>query len=224
MLIGNWNCDFGKHKKHSILLVTLLLYACGNTPVAMTMEPTASPTETVLGCDGQTYPDPSTSLYVLPYAVGQIFKTGLTNCSSSYHSAGQPDQYAFDFDMPIGTPFLAARAGEVISVVENEPSNGGGVGNYVIINHGDDTYGIYLHSSKNGISVTIGDIVKQGDILGETGRSGLAGYPHLHFIVVKGIPSFPYDGVAISFRNALPGDVIIKGYTQYEAGPYEIIE
>ncbi|HXV43684.1 MAG TPA: hypothetical protein VEC96_11530, partial [Anaerolineae bacterium] len=59
--------------------------------------------------------------------------------------------------------------------------------------------------------------VRQGDILGITGRSGLAGYPHLHFIVVQGSPEFPYEGVAISFSNASPADVALKGYTAYTA-------
>ena len=74
----------------------------------------------VLGCDGQTYVTPDESPYVLPYAVGASFETGLTNCSSSYHASGNPDQYAFDFRMPSGTEFIAARAGKVFRVVEDQ--------------------------------------------------------------------------------------------------------
>ncbi|MBK8901879.1 MAG: M23 family metallopeptidase [Anaerolineaceae bacterium] len=140
-----------------------------------------------------------------------------TNCSSSYHRAGEPDQYAFDFDMPVGTPFTAVRAGTVHKVVEDQPSSGGGVGNYVIIDHQDGTYGLYYHSPKDGIEVVEGDEVVQGDVLGLAGRSGLAGYPHLHFIVVEGDPTYPYHGLAISFRNALPADVVLKSYAAYEA-------
>ena len=172
------------------------------------------------GCDGQEYPVPSSSPYILPFQVGKSFQTGLTNCSSSYHAAGQPDEYAFDFNMPVGTPFIAARGGTVSMVVENAPSAGGGTGNYVLINHGDGTFAYYLHSPKDGIDVAIGDKVKQGDILGKTGKSGLAGYPHLHFIVVKDPPEYPYQGVAISFRNAKPNDVILKGQTYYMAMPF----
>lgn len=176
--------------------------------------------ESVAGCDGQIYSDPAESPYVLPFAVGETFMTGLTNCSSSYHGPGEPDQYAFDFDMPVGTPFTAARAGTVFKVVEDAPSNGGGAGNYVIIDHQDGTYGLYYHSPQDGIDVQVGDEVEQGDVLGVTGRSGLAGYPHLHFIVVKGDPAYPYDGLAISFSNALPADVVLKSRTEYEAGSH----
>jgi hypothetical protein len=178
------------------------------------------PAEPVAGCDGQIYIDPAASPYVLPFAVGETFETGLTNCSSSYHGPGEPDQYAFDFDTPLGTSFSAARAGTVFKVVEDEQSMGGGVGNYVIIDHHDGTYGLYYHSPENGIDVAVGDEVVQGDVLGKTGRSGLAGYPHLHFIVVEGNPSYPYQGIAISFRNASPADVALKGKTEYEALPY----
>ena len=169
------------------------------------------------GCKDQTYPDPATSPYILPFVTGETFETGLTNCSSSYHSAGNPDEYAFDFDMPIGTPFIAARGGTVFELWDEERSSGGGVGNFLIIDHHDGTYGLYYHSPQEGFDVEIGDEVQQGDVLGVTGRSGLAGYPHLHFIVVKDDPNFPYEGIAVSFSNASPADAILKSNTFYTA-------
>lgn len=176
------------------------------------------------GCDGDPYAELESSLYILPFMAGETFSTGLTNCSSSYHAPGGPDQYAFDFDMPIGTPFIAARAGTVYEMVDEEPSKGGGVGNYLIIDHGDGTYGLYYHSPENGFDVAIGDQVAQGDVLGETGRSGLAGYPHLHFIVVKGSPEFPYKGLPVSFRNVLPAHAVLQSRTEYEAVDYDSVE
>jgi murein DD-endopeptidase MepM/ murein hydrolase activator NlpD len=131
-----------------------------------------------------------------------------------------PDQYAFDFDVPVGTPFMAARAGTVFRVVEDAPSDGGGAGNYVVIDHGDGTYGLYYHSPMNGISVGVGSQVDQGDVLGETGRSGLAGYPHLHFTVVVGAPDFPYDGIPVSFRNVSPPHVNLNSHSTYTAQNY----
>ncbi len=199
------------------MLLAMLLFGCSTPSGALSVELI----QPVFGCDGQQYPDPATSLYVLPFAIGDSFETGLTNCSSSFHGAGRPDQYAFDFDMPVGTPFTAARAGTVSQVVEDAPSNGGGAGNYVAIDHGDGTSSLYYHSPQDGIEVEVGDRVEQGQVLGQTGRSGLAGYPHLHFIVVKGSIAYPYSGVAISFRNALPEGVVLEGNTEYEASPLE---
>jgi hypothetical protein len=196
----------------STAAAVLLLIGCGSSSEVQ-------PGEQVVGCDGQIYIAPAESPYVLPFAQGMAFETGLTNCSSSFHGPGSPDQYAFDFNMPNGTPFIASRAGTVFRVVEDQPSEGGGgaAGNYVVIDHQDDTYGLYYHSPKDGIDVVVGDEVEQGDVLGKTGRSGYAGYSHLHFLVVQGDPTYPYDGLAISFRNAAPPDVALKGDTNYEA-------
>ena len=212
----------------SVIFTVLFLLGCSKSPDSTPVETNQEP---VLGCDGQTYIMPSESPYVLPFPVGQTFQTGLTNCSSSFHGPGQPDQYAFDFNMPTGTPFVAARGGIVFEVVENasgknnlakftNSDNYSIVGNYVTIDHGDSTFGLYLHSPDDGIAVTVGDPVQQGDVLGVTGRSGLAGYPHLHFIVVKYPPEFPYSGIAVSFSNALPADVVLQGDTQYKAVAY----
>jgi hypothetical protein len=198
----------------TLLSLLFLLGACDDAPTV------ASASDEAIGCDGQTYPDPSDSPYVLPFAVGETYRTGLTNCSESFHGPGQPDQYAFDFDMPVGTPFVAARAGTVTAIDEDEPSEGGGAGNYVLIDHGDGTFAYYLHSPTEGIDVEVGDEVAQGQRLGVTGRSGLAGYSHLHFIVVEGSPAYPYDGVAVSFRNAQPAHPALEGNTRYEAVAY----
>lgn len=192
------------------LLMILLIVGCSQATPGSADEPIA-------GCDGQIYLDPAESPYVLPFPAGEKYETGLTNCSSSYHRAGEPDQYAFDFDMPVGTEFTAVRSGTVYRVVEDQPSNGGGAGNYVVIDHGDGTYALYYHSPQDGIDVTEGEAVDQGEVLGISGRSGLAGYPHLHFIVVDGEPTYPYHGLAITFRNALPADVVLKSYAEYEA-------
>jgi len=174
-------------------------------------------------CVASEYPEPADSAYVLPFLENEIYATGLTNCSSSYHAKGLPDEYAFDFDMPAGTPFVAARAGTVVYVVENQPSEGGGdgAGNYLVIDHHDGTYGLYYHSPMEGIYVSPGDPVQQGQIVGVTGSSGLAGYPHLHFIVVEGSPNYPYRGVGVSFRNASPADKMLKSYSQYLAEPWQ---
>ena len=196
------------------IALTLLILSCGADGRA------TGPSGLVVGCDGQSYPSLETTPYVIPLAKRSTFSMGLTNCSSSFHGSGEPDQYAFDFDVSVGTPFMAARAGTVFRVVEDAPSNGGGAGNYVVIDHGDGTYGLYYHSPMNGISVEEGMQVAQGDVLGETGRSGLAGYPHLHFTVVKDSPDWPYSGMPVSFRNVSPAHVRLQSHGTYNALNY----
>lgn len=173
------------------------------------------------GCDERPYPEPSSSPYILPFAVGMTVPTGLANCSSSFHGEGRPDQYATDFDVPEGTPFVAARGGTVVRVVEDQPSAGGGQGNLVLIRHDDGTHAYYLHAPEGGITVEEGDEVAHGDELGVVGRSGLAGYPHLHFIVVTGEPEYPYTGVPVSFRNAHPNHAALMSNSEYEVRAWD---
>jgi hypothetical protein len=172
------------------------------------------------GCDGKVYPNPFYSKYVLPYPPDSVYVTGLTNCSDSYHAPGLPDRYAFDFDMHDGTNFYASRGGEVVYVENSQPSTGGGGGNACIIDHHDDTFGIYLHSPENGIIVEVGQEVIQGELLGVTGHSGLAGYAHLHFIVVQDSFNWPYDPIPITFKNVFPSDVILESHKTYKACSY----
>ena len=61
-------------------------------------------------CPGP-YPDQASSPYVLPWEVGRSFRVWQGSCGTDSHRAGTFDQYADDFQMPIGTPVLAARAG-----------------------------------------------------------------------------------------------------------------
>ncbi len=65
-------------------------------------------------------------------------------------------------------------------------------GNCVIIDHGLGLQTIYSHLSQ--IEVAVGDRIKQGDTLGRTGATGMAGGDHLHFgVTVSGIPVNPIE-------------------------------
>lgn len=195
-------------------LAAVFLAGCMNT-----VTPPPSQNED-WGCNEEPYPEPASSPYVLPFAPGMSIETGLANCSSSFHGPEHPDRYATDFDLPEGTPFIAARAGTVVQVVQDQPSEGGGAGNFVLIRHDDGTHAYYLHSPAGGITVDEGDDVNQGDELGVVGRSGLAGYPHLHFIVVTGDPEYPYTGIPVSFRNAHPAHAALMTGSEYEVRPW----
>lgn len=212
----------------SVLFFTLLFFlgACRHDlpEVVLPVEPSSDCTTLSFnynfeeGCDGQLYLNPNTSPYQLPVRPGASFEMGLSNCSSSFHAAGNPDEYAYDFDLPLDEPFFAARAGTVIKVVEDQPSNGGGgAGNYLVIDHGDSTYGLYYHSPQGGIIVNPNEQVVQGQELGATGRSGFAGYPHLHFIVTQDDYNWPYQGMAISFNNVQPAEVVLQSNGNYSA-------
>lgn len=168
----------------------------------------------LVGCPNTEYDDWQTSSYVLPYPVGTSYKIDLSHCSGAYHSAGQPDQYAIDFRMDVGTLVTASRAGKVV-FVEESGIDGAFPNNKVVVKHSDGTFAQYMHLTFLGGLVEVGDDVKAGDDIGLSGATGLAGYPHLHFVVTKpGSHEYPYESLPTTFRNTKPNErSLVSGET-----------
>ena len=96
-------------------------------------------------------------------------------------------RYSLDFGMPRGTPVLAARDGVVLYLQDGFTEGGNDPSlleraNLVVIAHSDGTMASYGHLSR-GLEVAVGDTVREGQLLGLSGRTGFAGQPHLHFHV-----------------------------------------
>lgn len=172
-----------------------------------------------LTCPSSLFPDWAASNFVLPFPVGKTYNTGLSACSSSYHGVGRPDQYAIDFNMPIGSEITASIGGEVIHVVEN------GVdynfpNNLIVIKTGD-IYVQYMHITNDGSEVEVGDVVNKGQLIGYSGATGLAGYPYLLFVVTSSNGwEYPYQSISVTFNNTDPNPNSLESYTPYEAMPY----
>jgi murein DD-endopeptidase MepM/ murein hydrolase activator NlpD len=65
-------------------------------------------------------------------------------------------------------------------------------GNAVVVDHGQGLMSLYSHLSKTGVFV--GDVVRKGQILGQTGTTGLAAGDHLHFgILMQGLEVQPLE-------------------------------
>ncbi len=77
-----------------------------------------------------------------------------------------------DFASPVGTPIIATANGTV-----TESRRKGGNGKYVKIRHNGTYSTQYLHMSRRAVKV--GDVVKQGDIIGYVGMTGNTGGPHV---------------------------------------------
>lgn len=79
-----------------------------------------------------------------------------------------------DLAAPTGTDIYAAYDGKVVAAAYSSS-----MGNYVMIDHGDELYTIYMHASK--LYVSAGDIVVKGETIAAVGSTGRSTGPHLHF-------------------------------------------
>ncbi len=90
-----------------------------------------------------------------------------------------------DFGAPWGSPIHAALSGRIVFAGRH-----GGHGNYVKIEHGSGIGTGYGHMSR--IAATVGESVRQGQVIGYVGSTGLSTGPHLHYEVYRnGTPINP---------------------------------
>ena len=84
-----------------------------------------------------------------------------------------------DFAAPSVTPILAAGAGKVAMA---GPNNGYGL--YVKLQHTSDVATAYAHMSRIGPGIKPGVSVRQGQVIGFVGSTGMSTGPHLHYEVL----------------------------------------
>lgn len=116
-----------------------------------------------------------------------------------------------DYAAPTGTPIKAAGNGKVIFAGKK-----GGYGRTVIIKHGQSYKTLYAHMHKYGRGIKTGKKVKQGQIIGYVGMSGLATGPHLHYEFHKnGVVRNPVK-VELPKANSVPKNLLadFKSQTQ----------
>jgi len=167
---------------------------------------------------------PTKQAYKPPF-VGQWFVFwGGNNEFLNYHYESLGQRYAYDLIIEhdgfsykgdptknesyyaFGQPVVAPRDGTVVRVENNVadnypvgvPNEKDMAGNYVVIDHGNGEYSMLAHFKKGSVVVKKGDVVKQGQLLGECGNSGNSSEPHIHF-QVSDTPQFE-EGMSIRIR------------------------
>ncbi|MDQ2075716.1 OapA family protein [Marinimicrobium sp. ABcell2] len=104
-----------------------------------------------------------------------------------------------DYAAPRGTPIKAAGDGRVTLAGRK-----GGYGNTVIIQHGQTYKTLYAHLHNFHRSIRSGVNVRQGQIIGYVGSTGLATGPHLHYeFHVNGVVKNPVT-VALPQADPIP--------------------
>ena len=105
-----------------------------------------------------------------------------------------------DFAAPSGTPIMASGDGKVMKA-----GWCGGGGNCVKIKHNSTYQTVYAHMSKFGRGIKRGVRVKQGQIIGYVGSTGLSTGPHLHYEVIE-------NGKKVNSQKLkLPSGKVLKG-------------
>ncbi len=105
-----------------------------------------------------------------------------------------------DFAAPTGTPIMAAGTGHIEFV-----GNNGGAGKYIRIKHLNGYKTSYSHLSKYASGIKKNIKVRQGQVIGYVGNTGLSTGPHLHYEVI-------FNGERINpMKMKLPSGKQLKG-------------
>jgi len=154
-------------------------------------------------------------IYSLPYANDISYRVAQGYFSKYSHK----NRAAIDFKMKKGTPFYSARNGVVVRVKEDGHKGGWNKkyrkeGNFIIVQHPDSSRAGYWHLQNNGAVVNIGDTIVQGQLIGYSGKTGYALFPHLHFLVWRYDKKGNWQQTATRFKTS-KGILYLRPFRKY---------
>jgi len=144
-----------------------LLLTLSDTPAPVTPGATSPVQPTVAASSDHTAAAAAQGLFQWPTTRRAI--SGWT-----FHDPRNPGHIGLDIAARMWDPIVAVADGVVVFA-----EWGGGYGNLVIVEHGDDWRSYYAHLTE--IVVEVGQEVRQGELLGGAGTTGYSTGPHLHF-------------------------------------------
>ncbi len=198
------SCDQGKcqvQSNPSAALFSLLILALAS----------ASPVSGQAEASVLSVPEAPAPEFYVPFGCGRKFQVSQAHATGSHL---MNDTWAWDFRMPSGVPIVAAADGTV-RLARGDSTKGGcdpsfaGEANYVVISHANELETQYLHLES--VVVTAGDKVKEGDLLGYSGKTGWACGSHLHFKVARSDGS-GWNNPSIPSRIKEYGDPVAEAW------------
>lgn len=111
--------------------------------------------------------------FIWPCPSSSRITSGFGGRSSPTEGASS-NHKGIDIGASTGSDIIAAASGTVVVSTYSYSA-----GNYVMINHGGGVYTVYMHASK--LLVSVGQAVKQGQVIAKVGSTGYSTGPHLHF-------------------------------------------
>jgi len=124
-------------------------------------------TGTVVYSGGPFIPPVGSTRRTSDYGSRRVYRYADNSTDTSIHAG-------VDIGVPTGTEVTASAAGRVALAKYRIVT-----GNTVVLEHLPGVYSLYYH--MDSIAVNPGDIVEAGALLGESGATGLATGPHLHW-------------------------------------------
>lgn len=106
--------------------------------------------------------------------------------------------HGVDYAAPVGTPVYAIGSGKVIKKAYQR----GGAGYYLKIRHNNGYVTTYMHLSRFAAGLNEGDHVKQKQVIGYVGSTGVSTGPHLDFRVHEN--GKPIDPLSIKSTPKVP--------------------
>ena len=128
-----------------------------------------------------------------------------------------------DYGAPTGTPVMAVGSGKVLKA-----GRAGGFGNQIIVRHHQNLESMYNHLSGYARGIRSGVSVRQGQVIGYVGSTGLSTGPHLDFrIKQNGKFIDPTKAVnprapGVSRRKAKEFAAVVAEYRAYMSGAKEL--
>ncbi|MBP9749636.1 MAG: peptidoglycan DD-metalloendopeptidase family protein [Candidatus Pacebacteria bacterium] len=158
------------------------------------------------GCAGRS------STYGNAHCITQYFGNTAFAQSGAYNGNGHN---GIDFGIPQGTKILAALGGKVVETGNTDAVPGCmSYGKWILLQHANGLSTLYAHLSA--VSVTTGEQVTKGQLIGYSGNTGYSTGPHLHFTL------FASAGVNVvrlgdvkAITSCGPARVPVAGYEAY---------
>ncbi|MDD2383497.1 MAG: peptidoglycan DD-metalloendopeptidase family protein [Sulfurospirillaceae bacterium] len=113
-----------------------------------------------------------------------------------------------DYAANIGTPVKSAGNGKIIYAGEK-----GGYGNTIMVDHAGPYKTLYGHLNNFARGIKKGKSVKQGEVIGYVGNTGMSSGPHLHFGLYRNETAINPGSVIKVEKNALSSQDMKKFQT-----------
>jgi murein DD-endopeptidase MepM/ murein hydrolase activator NlpD len=152
--------------------------------------------------------------YRVPFGIGSTYPISQAFPSRITHATAD-SWYAVDIALPDGTPVYSAREGLVINAQHDFFRSAAAAvmldqANVVEILHDDGTIALYAHLHWDSIRVRIGEHVVRGQYIADSGKTGFASGPHLHFAVIR---NAGMENVSVPIQFGGPAGTAIRPVT-----------